>query len=83
LEKFNLNKNFKIEEVEDGSEIMRKIIEGQCKKNKIKCGILENMEIMTGSEAVKILKGMEKKRKIQPVVFASNTCFDEMRVGGI
>ncbi len=77
FQKFNLNKSFKIEEAEDGSEIIRRIIEDQYNRNRIKCVITdEHMEFMNGSEAVQFLKSMEKKRKIQPIIFASNSSFE-------
>jgi len=77
LEKFNLEKSFKIQEAEDGSEIITKVIEDQYNKNRIKCVITdEHMEFMNGSDAVRFLKKMEKNRKIRPIVFASNSTFE-------
>jgi len=76
LKKFNLEKSFKIEEAQDGSEIITKVIEDQYNKNRIKCVITdENMEFMNGSDAVRFLKKMEKNRKIRPIIFASNSSF--------
>lgn len=81
IEKFNLTENFKIEEAEDGSEIIRKFIKDQFNKNKIKCVITdENMEFIKGSEAIRILKELEKKRKIRPFFFASNTSYENSAI---
>jgi len=77
LEKFNLENKFKIQEAEDKSEIITKVIEDQYNKNRIKYVISdEHMEFMNGSDAVRFLKKLEKNRKIRPIVFTSNSTFE-------
>ena len=65
----------------DGVDIIKFIIDDQMNNNKIKCVITdENMEFINGSVAIKILKDLEKERKIKPIIFASNTVHDNQEI---
>jgi len=47
-------------------------------KNKIKCILTdENMEYINGSEAVQILRNLEKKKKIKAITIASVSAFED------
>ena len=70
-------KNIEITEGRDGVDIINSIIKDQEQNNLIKCVFSdENMEYINGSEAAKILKDLENRRKIKPITIASNTCHD-------
>lgn len=69
--------DFEIIEVKDGIEILNQIVSDQTEGNKIKMIITdENMEYMSGSAAISILKNLEKDSKIKSVYIASLTAFD-------
>jgi len=49
----------------DGYDIIHHVIQDQSKGNEIKCIFTdENMEYINGSEAIKILRNLEKKKKL-------------------
>jgi len=78
LEKSNKDGEFRVKEGDDGSYFIRQIIKDQFDRNKIKCVITdENMEFINGSYAVAILKELEKKNQIKPVIYASFTNHEE------
>ena len=69
---------FKVEEGRDGSDIISSVIKDQFDHNLIKCIITdENMEFINGSEAIKILKMLERKNKIKKMIIASITAFED------
>lgn len=72
LEKKDLNNFYRIKEASDGSDIIKELIKDQFNNNKIKCIITdENMDFINGSEPVKVLKDLEKNKKIKPMPIAS------------
>jgi CheY-like chemotaxis protein len=78
LEKKNLTDYFAIKEGNDGCELIDFVIKDQFNGNKITCAITdENMEFINGSDAIKILRDLEKHKKIKPIVIASNTAFED------
>jgi len=78
IKKKNLENKFKVKEGIDGSELIYYIIKDQMENNKIKCIITdENMEFINGSEAIKILKNLEKNNQIRPLIIASCTAFED------
>lgn len=81
LEKKDLTKHFIVKEVIDGSYLISQIVNDQFNENKISCVITdENMEFINGSEAVRIIRELEKNKKIKPLIIASSTAFeDEMK----
>jgi response regulator RpfG family c-di-GMP phosphodiesterase len=80
-EEVKKDESFKVIEGYDGVDIIKFIIDDQMNNNKIKCVITdENMEFINGSVAIKILKDLEKERKIKPIIFASNTVHDNQEI---
>jgi len=78
LLKKKINKEFIVKGISDGSEIINLVIKDQFKSNQIKCIITdENMEFINGSEAVRILKNLERKNKIKGCPIASITAFQD------
>ena len=62
----------------DGSDIIHHIIQDQSKGNQIKCILTdENMEYLNGSEAIKIIKNLERNKKIKFVNIISVTGNEE------
>ena len=58
----------------DGADIIHHIIQDQSKGNEIKCIITdENMEYINGSEAIKIVRDLERRHKIKFVNIISVT----------
>lgn len=73
-----LNKDFQIIEAKDGIEILSIVMKDQTEGNKIKIIITdENMEYMTGSNAISILRQLEKENKIRPIYIVSLTAFTD------
>ena len=76
LVKFNTN-DFEIVEYSDGIDFVNKIIKDQGKNNLIKCVLTdENMEYINGSDAIEIVRKLEKNRKIKNIPIASITAFE-------
>jgi len=76
----NLNKEniFDIIEGSDGVDILSYLIYDQTKENEIKLVITdENMEYINGSEAISIIRKLEKAKKIKNVSIASITAFED------
>ena len=62
----------------DGADIIHQIIQDQSKGNEIKCIITdENMEYINGSEAIRIIRNLEKRHKIKFVNIISVTGNEE------
>ena len=62
----------------DGSDIIHHIIQDQSKGNEIKCILTdENMEYLNGSEAIRIVRNLEKRRKVKFVNIFSVTSNEE------
>jgi PleD family two-component response regulator len=60
--------------VSDGADIIHQIILDQSKGNEIKCIITdENMEYLNGSEAIRIIRNLERRNKIKFVNIISVT----------
>ncbi len=58
----------------DGADIIHQVIQDQSKGNKIKCIFTdENMEYINGSEAVKVIRNLEKSLKIKFINIISVT----------
>ena len=58
----------------DGADIIHQIILDQSKGNEIRCIITdENMEYINGSEAIRIIRNLERKNKIKFVNIISVT----------
>jgi hypothetical protein len=67
----------------DGVDIIHQIIQDQSKGNEIKCVITdENMEYMNGSEAIRIIRNMERRNKIKRVNIISVTGNDDAQLSG-
>ncbi len=61
-------KNFEVIQMTDGIDMIKQIIDDQSNGNLIKCIFTdENMEYINGSEAIKILRDLEKQNKIKNV----------------
>jgi len=76
----NLNKtdHFEIIEGCDGVDILCNLIKDQTTENQIKCVVTdENMEYINGSEAITIIRKLEKAKKIKNIVIASITAFED------
>ncbi len=70
--------DFRFIEASDGIDLLN-IIKTDT-KNKIKCIFLdENMEYVNGSEAVKIIRHLEAKKKIPSYNIVSTTAFDDVQ----
>ena len=62
----------------DGSEMVHNIIQDQYKGNEIKCIFTdENMEYLNGSEAIRIIRNLENRRKVKFVNIISVTSNEE------
>jgi len=78
ITKLNMDDLFKVEEANDGSDIINNIVLDQQKNNRIKCIITdENMEYINGSQAIKIIRDLEKDNRIKPVTIVSNSSIEE------
>jgi len=78
LRKNHLLDKFLIKEEKDGSDIIKNVIQDQFENNRISCIITdENMEFMNGSEAIKIIRNLEKNKKIKPITVASCTAYED------
>ena len=70
-------KNYEFLEANDGVDIIYYLIYDQSQNNLIKCVITdENMEYFNGSEAIKIIRKLEKYNKIKYIPIASITAFE-------
>lgn len=68
---------FRIKEAKDGVDILHDVVKDQFQNNRIKCILTdENMEFLNGSETVKILRNLEKDKKIKPICIASVTNYE-------
>ncbi len=64
----------------DGVNIIHDVIEDQINGNKIKCIITdENMEYMNGSDAINIIRNLEKKNKIKNVKIITVTSQEDIQ----
>ncbi len=64
----------------DGVDIIKNVIDDQTNGNLIKCIITdENMEYINGSEAIRFLRGLERKNKIKHVKIISATSEEDMQ----
>ena len=78
LNKYSM-KEYDIIEGSDGVDIIYKIIKDQSENNLIKCIITdENMEYINGSEAIKIIRKLEKFNKIKFTPILSITAFEDI-----
>jgi CheY-like chemotaxis protein len=72
------NSDYDIIQLTDGIELIKVIIDDQSKGNLIKCVFTdENMEYINGSEAIRILRGLEKKNKVKYVKIFSISCQED------
>lgn len=78
LKNFDRANKFDVIEGCDGVDILSNLIKDQTKENEIKCVITdENMEYINGSEAISIIRKLEKAKKIKNIVIASVTAFED------
>jgi len=71
-------KKFEIIEGYDGADIIKQVIDNQTSQVKIKCIFTdENMEYIHGSEAIKIIRNLERDNKISTNIFISITSFED------
>jgi len=78
LLKIKLNNDYIIKEGIDGSDMISEVIKDQFESNRIECIITdENMDFINGSEAIKILRKLENKKKIIKINIASLTAFED------
>lgn len=79
LQSFKLISDFfQLIECEDGIDMIKLIIEDQRQDNLIKAVFTdESMEYINGSEAIKILKGLEMNSKIKRCFYFSITAFED------
>lgn len=76
--KYKLEKYYKVKEADDGANIINLVIKDQYQNNRIKCILTdESMEFINGSEAIKIIRNLEDKKKIKPIIIASITAFED------
>jgi len=72
------NKKYEVIMGYDGKDLINYIIEDQTNGNMIKCVITdENMEYLDGSVAIKIIRLLERKGVIKPVIIFSSTCHED------
>ena len=72
-------KNFEVIQCSDGIDLIKLVVEDQNHGNLIKCVFTdENMEYINGSEAIKILRILEKKNKIKTLKIFSITCHEDV-----
>lgn len=70
--------NYDLIEVDDGIDIIKEIVADQNDNNKIKAVFTdENMEYINGSEAIKILRELQKHNKIKNCLYFSITAFED------
>ncbi len=75
---FHKENEFEIIEGRDGIDILYNIINDQSNYNEIKCVITdENMEYLNGSEAIHIIRNLEKNKKIKNIVIGSISAFQD------
>jgi len=75
--KKNSFKTYEIIEGKDGIDILYNLIDDQTKNNLIKCIITdENMEYLNGSQAIKIIRKLEKLNKIKKIPIATITAYE-------
>lgn len=78
LRKKNLLDLYITKEGRDGVDILHNVIYDQFENNRIKCILTdENMEYINGSDAIKIIRNLEKSKKIKPIIIASITAFED------
>ena len=77
VEERKQTEDFEILEGNDGVDILKYVIYDQI-NNSIKCILTdENMEYLNGSEAIKILRNLEKHNKIKYINITSITSFED------
>jgi CheY-like chemotaxis protein len=65
-------------QVTDGIEMIKCIVDDQSNGNLIRCIFTdENMEYINGSEAIRILRNLEKKNKIKQIKIISVSCQED------
>lgn len=70
--------NYDLIEYEDGIDLIKGIVEDQHQSNLIKAVFTdENMEYINGSEAIKILRELERNSKIKRCLYFSITAFED------
>lgn len=73
-----IKNNFNIIEAKDGIEMLNYIINDQFEGNMIKLVITdENMEYMSGSTAIQILRSLEQEKKVKRTFIVSLTAFND------
>ena len=71
-------KDFEIMQMTDGVDMIKQIIDDQSNGNLIKCILTdENMEYINGSEAIRILRDLEKRNRIKHVKILSISCQED------
>ena len=79
VEKVLKNLNYEVISACDGIEMLNIVRLDQSEGNLIKCIITdENMEYLNGSQSVKIIRELEKERKIKPIIIISSTCHEDV-----
>ncbi len=69
--------DYKLLEGNDGVDLLKFVIEDQITNN-LKCIFIdESMEYMNGSEAIKIIRSLQKKNKVKKYYIVSVTGFDD------
>ena len=64
----------------DGVDIIKNVIDDQAKGNLIKCIITdENMEYINGTEAIRLLRSLEKQNKIRHFTIISATSEEDVQ----
>lgn len=72
-------KEFEVIQMTDGIDMIKQIIDDQSNGNLIKCVLTdENMEYINGSEAIRILRALEKRNKIKHIKILSISCQEDI-----
>lgn len=73
--------DYKIVSGNDGYDIIRKVMNYEKKNNSIKCVFTdENMDYLTGSEAISFIRNWEKAKKLNPINFSVLTCHEDVNI---
>ncbi len=76
-----MTNEFIIIEGKDGVDLISHIIRDQLNQNRIACIITdENMEFLNGSDAIKIIRNLEKSNRIKPTKIASFSAFEDQMI---
>lgn len=74
----NNKKDFEIVEGNDGVDIIEKLVKDQQRNSLIRCIVTdENMEYLNGSEAIKLLRDLERNNKFKNTPIISLTAFED------